>query len=247
MANDLLAFIQQEGARQYPSEACGLVVRVGKKSVPVACKNVAENPQAHFVMDVVDYAKVSDMGEVVGVWHTHVEIPPTPSVADKRGCENSEMPWYIVSVSKAGDGFAFSDMEILEPSGFELDYLERPYAFGVLDCWSLVRDYYRREYGIRLGDYPRIERFWAKGHNFFGNPEHWKNEGFKQLIGGEEPQAGDLLFFQTSGDIPNHVAVYIYDDTILHHPHGRLSRRDIYGGYWQKHAIIHLRHEIKCT
>jgi len=244
MANDLLTFIQEEGARQYPNEACGLVVRVGKKSIPVACKNVAENPRMHFVMDVVDYAKASDIGEVIGVWHTHVEIPPKPSDADKMGCENSDMPWYIVSVFKAEEGFAFSDMEVVEPSGFELDYLERPYAFGALDCWSLVRDFYRREFNIKLGDYPRIEKFWAEGYNFFG--ENWKNEGFRQLTDGEEPRTGDLFLIQTDGKFPNHIAIYLGNEIILHHCHGRLSRRDIYGGYWQKHTTHHLRHETKC-
>lgn len=244
MGNDLLEVIREEGARAYPHEACGVVVMVGKKSVAVPCKNVSEHPHLHFVMDVADYAKAADMGEIVGIWHTHVELPATPSSADKVGCENSEVPWYIVGVYKAAEGYAFSDMTILEPSGFELDYLERPYAFGALDCWSLVRDYYRREFGIKLGDYPRIERFWANGFDFFG--ENWKNEGFVQLID-EEPRTGDLFLIQTdnSGN-PNHIAIYLGDDIMLHHAHGRLSRRDVYGGYWQKHTTVHLRWKGFC-
>jgi proteasome lid subunit RPN8/RPN11 len=245
MSNDLVSFVQEEGARQYPNEACGLVVRVGKKSVPVACKNVAENPTQHFVMDVRDYAAASDMGEIIGIWHTHIEIDPTPSDADKMGCENSELPWFIMSVYKAEGGYNFSEMTVTEPSGFEMPYLERPYAFGVLDCWSLVRDYYRREFNIKLGDYPRIERFWANGFDFFG--ENWKNEGFVQLVNDEEPRTGDLFLIQTDGSgNPNHIAIYLGDEVILHHCHGRLSRRDIYGGYWNKHTTHHLRHKSKC-
>lgn len=244
MFNDLVAFVRKEAADKYPNEACGLVVRVGKKSIPVSCKNVAANPATHFVMDVVDYAKAAAMGEVIGVWHTHVDIPPRPSDADKVGCENSEMPWYITSVYRVNGEFQFSEMTVIEPSGFEMDYVGRPYAFGCMDCWSLVRDYYRREFGIRLGDYQRIERFWANGHDFFG--DNWKREGFKRLINGEEPQTGDLFVIQTDGAIPNHIAIYLGNEMILHHCHGRLSRRDIYGGYWQKHTIYHLRHEKKC-
>ena len=241
--NDLNLFIQEVGAREYPNEACGVVVRLGKKSIPIACENTAADKRNHFVISPVDYAKASDVGEIIGIWHTHIEIPPIPSDADKVGCANSELPWYIVSVYKAGDGFGFSEMTVTEPSGFELDYLERPYAFGVLDCWSLVRDYYRREYSIKLGDYPRIEKFWAEGYNFFG--ENWKEEGFRQLID-EEPKEGDLFLIQTDGKFPNHIAIYIGGEMILHHCHGRLSRRDIYGGYWHKHTTHHLRHESKC-
>lgn len=243
-SNDLVLAIQAAGAAAYPNEACGVVIRAGKKSIPIPCKNVAEHPTMHFVIDVNDYAEAAKLGEVIGIWHTHVELPAIPSDADKVGCENSEMPWYIVGVFKAGDTFSFTDMEVVEPSGFELDYLERPYAFGVLDCWSLVRDYYRREYGIKLGDYPRIEKFWKEGYNFFG--ENWKNEGFRQLINDEEPRTGDLFLIQTDGEHPNHIAIYLGNEMILHHCHGRLSRRDIYGGFWQKHTTHHLRHESKC-
>jgi cell wall-associated NlpC family hydrolase len=52
---------------------------------------------------------------------------------------------------------------------------------------------------------------------------------------------------QTDGSgNPNHIAVYIGNEMILHHGHGRLSRRDIYGGFWQKHTTHHLRHKTKC-
>lgn len=246
MGNDLLQVIQEEGVRQYPNEACGVVVRVGKKSVAIPCKNAADNPQTHFVMDVADYCAAADQGEIVGIWHTHPEASSQPSDADRVGCENSEVPWYIVGISKAADSFYFDEMAVVEPSGFEMPYLERPYAFGVLDCWSLVRDYYRREFGIQLGNYPRIERFWAKGHNFFGSPENWEKEGLVLLTNDEEPRNGDLFFIQTDRfDAPNHVGIYVGNEMMLHHAHGRLSRHDIYGGYWQKHTTHHLRHRSR--
>lgn len=245
LSNDLLQKIQEEGAKQYPKESCGLVVKKGRKSFAVACKNTAEDPKMHFVMDVNDYAAAAEMGEIIGVWHTHVEISPQPSEADKVGCENSELPWYIVSVYKTGDEFSFSDLVTFEPTGYEISYVERPYAFGVLDCWTLVRDYYRREFDIVLGEYPRINRFWAVGYDFFG--ENWKKEGFEQITDGSEPKSGDLFLIQTDNfGKPNHIAVYVEGGLILHHAHGRLSRRDIYGGYWQKHTTHHLRHKTKC-
>lgn len=243
---DLLDAIQQHGAACYPSEACGVVIRKGNKSLALPCKNVSDTPRTHFVMDVSDYSAAADQGEVIGIWHTHVETSSRPSDADRVGCENSEVPWYVVGVFKAGEGFRFDAMTTLEPSGFELPYLERPYAFGVLDCWSLVRDYYRREYNIALGDYPRIERFWAKGCDFFGDESNWEREGFVTLID-ELPKEGDLFLMQTDNTgNPNHVAIYIGNDMILHHSYGRLSMREIYGGgYWQKHTVSHKRHRSK--
>lgn len=235
--------MREEGAKAYPNEACGYVVRKGRKSIAVACVNSSETPSSHFLISMQERLRVEQIGEIVGVWHTHVDESPAPSEADKVGCETSDLPWFILSVF-GGEEMGFSELVTVEPCGFELPYLERPYAFGVLDCWSLVRDYYKREFGIALGDYPRIERFWAKGHDLFGL--NWKQEGLVQLID-QEPQHGDLFFIQTdAGGVINHVAIYLGDDMILHHCHGRLSRRDIYGGYWQKHTVLHLRHKSKC-
>jgi cell wall-associated NlpC family hydrolase len=43
--------------------------------------------------------------------------------------------------------------------------------------------------------------------------------------------------------VPNHVAIYIGDNKILHHVQGRLSSRDVYGSYYQKVTAKILRHE----
>lgn len=241
MANDLMDVIRPAAAEAYPNEACGVVIRVGKKSVAVPCKNTSSEPKCRFVIDPTDYALAADRGEVIGIWHTHIDIAPTPSDADLAGIENSELPWYIVSIYKKGDDFEFVGPTVTEPTGFKMGYLERPYVFGVFDCYSLVVDYYQRERGLTLGSYPHIESFWAKGFNFFG--DNWAKEGFRQLID-QQPEPGDVFLIQTDKfDAPNHVAIYLGDDMIMHHCHGRLSRRDVYGGYWLKHTVAHLRHK----
>lgn len=242
MLKDLM---MAEASRVYPNEACGLIVQVGSKSVPIACTNASEVPTHQFLIPTDEYLAACERGEVIGVWHTHVNILPTPSEADKVGCEASALPWFILSIFKnEADEVSFSDIHKLEPSGYELDYLGRPYVFGVLDCWSLCRDYYRREYSIELDDFPRISEFWKAGHDFF--EKNWAEQGFVRQID-QEPQAGDLLMMQTdsTGKI-NHIAVYLGDGIMMHHCHGRLSKREVYGGYWLKHTSHHLRFKTKC-
>lgn len=241
----MVATIQEEGARAYPNEACGLVIKKGKRQVLVTCKNASASPQTHFLIGALERAAITNEGEIVGVWHTHVEASSRPSVVDRAACEDEGVPWYIVGVFKTPDGFSYSEMSITTPSGFELPYLERPYAFGVLDCFSLVRDFYKRDMGIEIEDGPREEGFWRKGMNPFG--EGWEERGFVRLTKREEPQVGDIFLIQTTDfGVPDHIAVYIGNDVILHHCHMKLSRRDIYGGYWQKHTTHHLRHKSKC-
>lgn len=232
-------------AAAWPNEACGLILQVGKKSVSVLCANTSEEPGSQFLISVEDYCDAAARGEVIGVWHTHVNTSPKPSQADLVGCEASGVPWFILSAYKNEVGeISFSEIEKVEPSGFELPYIGRPYVFGVLDCWSLVQDYYRREYQIKLDSFPRIPEFWQKGNRFF--EENWETQGFVRLLQ-QEPIVGDTFLMQTSpGGVVNHVAVYVGDGLMLHHAHGRLSRRDVYGGHWLKHTSHHLRHKTKC-
>jgi cell wall-associated NlpC family hydrolase len=55
-------------------------------------------------------------------------------------------------------------------------------------------------------------------------------------------KVGDVLLMQVAASVPNHAAVYLGDGLILHHLQGRLSSRDVYGGYWQKVTTHALRH-----
>lgn len=234
----MMQVIADTAAAEYPNESCGLIVKVGRKTLVVACRNVAQNPQQDFMMHVQDYADAADRGAVVGVWHTHIERSSEPSQADRSGCNNSGLPWYVISVHKTDAGFVLSDPLEMVPDDSEMPYIERPYVVGVFDCYSLVRDYYKREHGIVINDYPRIEADGTMGYTFFRT--RFAQEGFVRLID-VEPQVGDVFVLQV-GEDANHLAIYVGNDKILHHSRDRFSREDIYGGMWLKHTVLHLRH-----
>jgi len=224
----------------YPNEACGLVVGVNGRQRIIICKNVADDPRTNFRIDPHEYIEAAKIGEVIGVWHTHVDVPANPSEQDVAGCNASRLPWYIMAVWNTPEGFDCTPVVTLQPHEIDTSYEGRTYLFGVSDCYTLVRDYYRREFRIVLGEYPRVERFWEKGLNFFA--EGYAEQGFDLLID-QEPQVGDLFIMQVASNIPNHIAIYVGDDKILHHCQGRLSRTDVYGGMWAKHTSHHLRHK----
>ena len=46
---------------------------------------------------------------------------------------------------------------------------------------------------------------------------------------------------QVLSNVPNHAAIYLGGDVIGHHLYGRLSGRDVYGGYYKKHTTHVLR------
>ena len=243
ISSKLYDFICQEAKKNFPNESCGLILKKGKKQRIVAVPNVSLQPNNQFLMARSDVEAAANGEEILCVWHTHCNIPPKPSEADVAGCEATSVPWVIVSVYKDEDGpYSFSDMFTLEPSGELIDYIGRPYVFGSLDCWTLIRDYYKREYGVSLGEYPRIHEFWkSPTSNFFGDKSNWESEGLYS-IQESELKEGDLIFFSTDGSgNPNHAAVYIGGDLILHHVTDRLSKRDVYYGYWEKNAVAFLR------
>jgi proteasome lid subunit RPN8/RPN11 len=244
MANDMLEAIKLEAVAQYPKEACGLVIKSGKGSLTLACKNVAEDPYENFIIDVGDYSAAADQGEVIGVWHTHIERSAMPSDADRVSCGRTGLPWYIVAVSKRDGEFFFSEPEKLMPDGFEMPYLERPYVSGVFDCFGLVRDFYKREFGIEIRDYPRVEADGTMGYSFFA--DRYAKEGFDTVIGNDY-RRGDVLIMQIGSHEPNHLGIYVRDGVMMHHSQGRLSREEVYGGMYLKHTVHHLRHRgVKC-
>lgn len=229
----------------YPKEACGVIVAGPRKPVVVVCRNSHSDPENQFLIarEDLDFVK-ANFGSIVAIWHSHTDQSADPSEIDKSACEASGIPWFIVSVQKRDETFEFGGPVCLHPTGYKAPYNGRPYAYGVFDCYSLVCDFYEREFGLNLNrDYERIDDWWITGHDFFSR--NFEREGFVNLIG-QEPKHGDVFVIQASSDVGSHVAIYLGDDRILHHCIGRLSSTDIYGGYWEKHTIKHLRHKSKC-
>lgn len=241
----VLDFMQERGALRYPNEACGFVVKKGKKVKAIEMPNESPNPKNQFLMNPTAWSDAEELGEILGVWHTHINGTPKPSDADLAGCESTEVPWFILNVSSVGNSFEFSNVTVTNPTGWKPTLIGRPYVYGTFDCWSLVVDYYKQNLGIELSnDYPRIKEFWRHGKPFFS--QHYADEGLVKVTDGKY-EDGDVLMLQTdsSGEI-NHVGIYIGNDQFLHHPQDRLSKTDVYGGYWLKHTVLHLRHISKC-
>jgi proteasome lid subunit RPN8/RPN11 len=228
---DILAHAQDED----PRECCGLIHVVKGRRRYYPCRNIAATPDEHFILDPADYAAAEDLGEVVAVVHSHPVTQPIPSAADQIGCNNSGLPWVIVNPKTETWGGC-------EPAAFELPYVGREFVFGVVDCYSLVRDWYSREWGLTLADFDRRDRFWERGENLY--LDSYRSQGFRQ-VPFEELQYGDAILMQLSASLPNHAAIYLGDQQILHHVQGRLSSRDVYGGYYVKSTALVLRHESR--
>jgi proteasome lid subunit RPN8/RPN11 len=220
---------QAEAAKQ--RECCGVVVIRKGKQVYYPCRNIAASGN-EFNIAPEDWAAAEDAGHIAMVVHSHVGLPATPSQADLVGIEHTQLPWLIINMPTG-------QHTVTEPTGYEADLIGRQFVHGVLDCYSLIRDYYRQTLGITLKDYDRDHEWWRKDQNLYR--ENFADAGFHE-VRLEDLREHDVILMRLGSTKDNHGAIYLGKDVILHHPMTRLSSRDSYGGFWRKISTCALRH-----
>lgn len=106
------------------------------------------------------------------------------------------------------------------------------YEHAVTDCYGLVRRWYWQERGVLLPDFPRSPEWWDHGGDLFR--ENFREAGF--VAAALVPDVGDVLLMPIASrsGVPNHAAVYVGGDLILHHLPKQLSRREGLPRYWPR-------------
>jgi proteasome lid subunit RPN8/RPN11 len=239
-APETLAAVHMHALADYPREACGLVVIVKGRERYWPCRNNAVTPSEHFVLDPEDYAAAEDAGEIVAIVHSHPDVPSRPSEGDRVGCEASGVPWLIVSVMP---GPIIAEQTQIAPSGYQAPLVGRSFHHGILDCWSLCRDWYALEMGVQLPNPVRPDNWWDDGQSDLYNVEALRAVGFV-AVSLADIHRGDLVLMQIRSRnlVPNHAGIYLGDGLMLHHMHGRLSSRDVFGGYWLENTRAVMRY-----
>lgn len=202
-----------------PHECCGFVVSCDGQLHYLACENVAVQPIDYFEIDPNEYLKAHLMGDIVALVHSHPNGKPVLSLADIQMQEQSQLDWWLVCND--------------EIHQFPLipNLLGREFEHEKMDCYTLLRDFYRLA-GVNFPDFVREEEWWVKGKNLYLDNMALYFEPIETY----SLQVGDVILVQVGANVPNHAAVYIGEQMILHHSPKRLSKRDLYDGYWLKHT-----------
>ena len=211
----------QHAKKDAPYEACGLLAIHKGKEKYYPCKNIAEELTDQFIIDPDDWIKTEDEAEITAVVHSHPYHPSPASDADLASCEYLDLPFYIVS----------PETEIwsyYEPSGYKKGLIGREWVWNVQDCWSLVEDWYKEVRNINIEHWPRPKNLKEFSNNplfEYGLPK----VGFKEIESTIDLKQGDVLLMDTTetGKL-DHVALYLGNQTILHHCIKKLSCRETY-------------------
>lgn len=220
-----------------PEEACGLVCVVKGRKKYWPCRNAADLPNEGFLLHPDDWMEAEDAGEIVGVFHSHPGESAQPSEVDLASCEYIDLPFYICNPET-------EEWSEFKPSGYKAGLIGRTWAWGSADCWTLVIDWFADK-GLKVKDWERPklpEDILTNGIFERLIPQ----SGFRELRDDEDLTVGDLLLMKSkcldSKFDPDHVALYIGDQTVLHHVGGRLSSRDLYNQFLIDETVRRYRH-----
>jgi proteasome lid subunit RPN8/RPN11 len=217
---------EEHAAECFPNECCGLIVNGRYRP----CRNSATGPD---MLDIhpEDWAAAEDEGPIEAICHSHPNGSNLPSALDLKMMDRSRKPWWILG------------REGLRKIAPVHSLLGREFEYGVHDCFKLATDYYRTCWGVEVPEFDHQEYGWWKhGKNLF--LEQFEKAGFFE-IPMEDLRIGDGILMQIESDpgnpVPNHCAVLVDDNLILHHMYKRLSTRDVYGDYFRKVSVRYLR------
>jgi len=217
---------QKHAEECLPDESCGLLALIKGEEKYWPCKNLSVENFDYFIIDPDDWAECEDTGEIIGLVHSHPTGSIYPSETDKASCEFIGLKWHIYSP-------LIKDWYSFEPSGWQPDSLYgRQWSWGIMDCWSLICDYYKEKLNIEIKKWSRPKTI----KDFAKNPEFeyaLPKLNFKE-VDPQDIQINDVLLMEGIYNKLNHVALYIGDQTILHHVIGKLSCREIFDLQYQK-------------
>lgn len=248
MRKYIITAIQVHAVGEYPKECCGLLLAVGRKQQYFPCRNTATEPTEEFRIDPEDYASAEDLGEVVGIIHSHPDATSRPSPRDLAMCEATGLPWHILSWPEG-------DLRTITPTG-TTSLLKRPFVHGAWDCWQVCADWYKREWGLEFEAFKREDGWWEDPNG----PSHYEQlhegAGFYCV---NAPQRGDIVIMSIGKTAhPNHAGIFLGTDPalpgeegdvfgpgpfLLHHLYGRPSEIIVFGGPWLDRTRLILRHK----
>lgn len=227
--------------KEFPKECCGIIVSINGHNTVIPCINRSLTPEDSFAIsenDIKDYP----LDSIIAFYHSHKENDEF-SIADIAFSEklNKKSIIYICRTKQ---------FKQYEPHGAKIPYIGRQFFPGVLDCYTLLQDFYRQELNIKLNNIEHINRdMYNSWRDSKMIDEQLKNSSLVSSMlnnGFNETRTlrkYDVVLLRLI-DIPYpiHTAIYLGDNKILHHLE-ELSTIESYRNVYKRLTVKILRHK----
>lgn len=239
--------LMEHARRCLPFECCGVILMRNGVEDYEEIRNVQDEPKKHFLMHHEDYEKAEDSGQILAICHSHPFDTVEASDADLTMCERTGIPWHIVNPTT-------NQINTIEPSGYKAPLEGRNFSHGVLDCFTLVKDYFELTLNIILPDFRRDDKWWEQTEGPDLYVENFPAAGFQRIPYEHEPsevlKPHDVILMEVRSKLHriNHAAIWVGElpgrggNLILQHCQDQLSGYTVYGGYWRQCSRMVLRH-----
>lgn len=202
-----------------PEEACGYVYNDEVYFVD----NISKDPTNNFEVSIEDSCKINELDCIV--WHSHTNGMAIPSKEDMIVQQTTGKVWYIFVFDRKLDEYYMKEYFSFGDESQDVPLYGRQFRFGVTDCYSFVRDYYKQVRGIILPNYPREYRSWYNKVSDY--EDHYKEAGFVEVGRGlGDLQKDDVILFRLNSPVLNHAGVYLGNGLVGHHLEDKLSKTD---------------------
>lgn len=212
-------------------ESCGIIVydQFGPKFFP--CKNISPTKKDNFEISSEEYINISRNNKLLAICHSHIDNLDF-SVADKEYAEKYCLPIHLYHLPT-------KTWKEHIPTSYRPKLEGRQFVWGFFDCYSLVRDYFRYNFNISIGDYDRDENSKDLGVQLL---ENFTKEGFVRIPGRGILQKHNVFVFKTDG-IPQHLGIFQGNSKVLHHPRDMLSTITQFNPSWHQRLHFITKHK----
>ena len=224
-------------------ESCGLIFfnQNNFKFDIFPCKNRASNKRINFSISPQDYLTCNSLGKIVASYHSHVNGSLEFSEIDKQNSNIYKICYILYNLE-------LDQFNIYYPNTEKNPYIGRPYITQVSDCFSLVKDFLKKEANIDMW-FPDNMTYPKELKDIKGlYHDNFEQQGFLKLDKNTKLQKYDgimVAYPNISEEYPSHCAIYLENDTILHQPYNSFSCVTKYDNLLKKYTKYILRHRSK--
>ncbi len=203
LTDKLKSEIREYALSKKDEEMCGLLISKNSKISFYKCKNISYHKKDYCLLNPIDYVRASNQGKIIA--HVHSQEDRNPSFTDYLNAAGHKI--YSIIYSTRYDKFSIIDPTLKS-------YLNLDYKINSSDCFELVRNYYKNELNIEISNYNRYDKWEFDKPNLI--LDNFEKEGFYK-VSFKDIKVNDIIIFRIGGFL-SHLAIYMNDNFILHHP-----------------------------